>query len=236
MLRPLCIGMLLVAISGSSFAGVDFIRQMKIDFSTRDMKRIEKTLTREFPITILRRRAKGKSKEIISRITYFPVRQRSRLYVLAVSSAKWNDYASRFTMYRIYRDSIVRIYTSRSWLATYPVYGFDVAAAGKEQFILFSEGTGDHERHELASVFTFGQYKGKTFIRDLTPSMPGMSVNVEFPFRPLYAKAIKLVAYNTVILSASDNFTPNSRWGFDKAKRRFIADQAQAVTSTSLGQ
>ena len=232
MRRPFRIVLILVLACSAHAAEVQLIPQGE-KLSVRNTKRIEKLLIKEFPDKTLRKRAGGQGKAAVTRIVYFPLKQRSKQYVLAVASGRWKNYASRFTIYRMYRDSIVRVYTSRSWQANYPGYTFDAVQAGKDNIILFKEGVEDEERYSLASVFTFSQGKNGAYIKDLTPSLPSLSVKVEFPFRPLYAKSVRLLAQEQAFLTASDDFTIGSRWSFDTVHRRFIIDNKPTVISST---
>jgi hypothetical protein len=223
MRRPLIVTILLVVAFGLKAQQVQFIRPDETKFtvlSTKEERSLERQLANDFPTFVLRRKARGSGKAIAKRITYDIVKQHGKKYILAVFNAKWENYASQLSLYRYSQGSIVKLYKSRSWLATYFGYSFEEAKVGRESVILFREGSKEQGSFTLASVFTFSDQDSMAAIRDLTPKMPSLSVRTDFPFRPLLAKNISLRSSAEYLLTASDGFTENTIWSYDAAKRK----------------
>jgi hypothetical protein len=229
---------LFAAVVPISAQQIQFIRPDETGFtilSAKEERSLERQLASDFPTSVLRRKAHGNCPVIARRITYDIVKQRGKKYILATFNAKWENYASQFSLYRYSQRSTAKLYKSRSWRAGYFGYSFEEVKIGKESLILFREGNKEQGSFTLASVFTFSDQDSIAAIRDLTPKMPSLSVRTDFPFRPLLAKNISLQSSAEYLLTASDGFGENVIWSYDAAKHKLALRKppASSVITTA---
>ena len=124
---------------------------------------------------------------------------------------------------------------------------------GKENIILLKEGENGKSHFVVASVFSFREkkatdlVKGSVSINDLTPRLPRLKIITDFPLKPLYGQAIKLIkSSDQITLQAADvEFSWDNTnapkaleyWKYEKSSRKFVTSnsiEAMPVMTNSI--
>lgn len=215
----------------------------------RQQQNLERSLGELFPARSLRRPAEGTGKISAERITYEILKQRGTKYAVVIFTGSWKSEASQLSLFRIEAGGYpAPIYHSRSWRSNYSDSYHEIQSipSGKENVILIKEGENGKSPFVVASLFSFREKKGDedtkgyVMINDLTPRLPRLKVITDFPLKPLYGQAIKLVrSSDQLTLQAADvefswdnNIAPKALeyWKYDKTSRKFVTSNSVAAT------
>lgn len=211
--------------------------------SIKQEQNLEHRLTKLFPLGALRRTCHGKDKLLSQRITYDVIRQHGRKYVLVIFTGSWKNEASQFAMFRLDGNSPSVVHRSFCWHSNFSDTYHEIQSLpfGKEHIILIKEGEMGKSPFALASVFSFREkpgdedHPGYFYINDLTPRLPRLKVHAGFPFKALYAQAVKIEKDSDhITLQAADvEFSWNldsgrglNLWRYDKTSRKFLPEES----------
>ncbi len=206
----------------------------EISITFRETQRIERFLTRMFPMRTMKHLEHTADKPTTRRATYSIISQQGKRFILAGYTARWNaDPVNVLAIYRIEDGGPNQVWRSRPWEASYYGVHFWSAKIGARNVVLFQEG-GAAGQYGLASVFSFQNKEEGLVTNDLTPSLPYLRARTHFPFRPLFAQEIALrfdgAEKQNLVLTASDEeyqmanasaFRPTTEWKYNRRMCRF---------------
>jgi hypothetical protein len=218
-----------------------------VTISQRGYHRIERFLTRVFPVRQMKRYAhasrsamEGKPTRLRT-VTYQVISQEGVKFILAGYSAQWGEPVNELAIYRMEPDGPNQVWRSRPWEGSSGDLHFLTVPAREREIVLFQEG-GTEGEFSLASVFTFRNAPEGLLLHDLTPSLPWLRAQAHFPFRTLYGEDISLrvsgdsspsaskLQAKEVVLTASDEefnlgmvrpVRPCLSWKYNATRGRF---------------
>lgn len=245
-------GVVLLVANGALAQSINFSSSrydshaQKATIFQRETTRLERMLTRRFPMQTLRYASKAKGTPVLQKATYETVYHGGVKYLVAIYTARWEEPVNQIHIYAMSGSRAgERVWRSRSWTSSY--YGVQLSQlkVGYRTLLLFKEGGLSSGEFGIASVFSLSRYKGKVWIRDHTPVNPVLSIKTSFPFRALYGQNIGLEARtfptSNIVLTANDrmyrfqdNYVQQKfAWSFDKGRARFVPLEEPATMTMS---
>lgn len=212
----------------------------------RETTRIERLLTRSFPVTRLRKVARESTTPLLRKVAYEVLYHGGVKYLIAVQTARWDVPVNQLSIYALsgpYSGGLV--WRSKPWRSIYFGNDLQQVKVGNRTIVMLKEGGIAAGDYGVASVFSLTRWKDNLYVRDLTPVNPSLEMQVDFPFRALYGQNIMLssltIPNSALILSANDRMykrggefiQPRYEWTYDRVRSRFLSMDSKLTVSGS---